>query len=125
IFEIQKFMDSEISKPKSSVLFCSECGNLLNIDGEDMVTCNSCMFKRVTTEFEDIVITTKSNPKNFPSKLRLKRSRIKQLDVDKEESASIKEKCPNCGNEEMNYHTMQLRSADEGQTIFYNCTRCG
>lgn len=37
----------------------------------------------------------------------------------------IKEKCPKCGNDEMVYHTMQLRSADEGQTVFYNCKKCG
>ena len=41
------------------------------------------------------------------------------------DGATIKEKCPQCGNEEMNYHTLQLRSADEGATVFYTCTSCG
>lgn len=38
--------------------------------------------------------------------------------------AKISEICPKCGNEEMYYRAVQLRSADEGQTIFYECD-CG
>lgn len=38
--------------------------------------------------------------------------------------ARIKEKCPKCGNDELIYNTAQLRSADEGQTVFYTCDRC-
>lgn len=40
------------------------------------------------------------------------------------EGATIKEKCPQCGNDEMQYHTLQLRSADEGATVFYTCAKC-
>lgn len=39
--------------------------------------------------------------------------------------ARINEECPRCSHPEMLFHTAQLRSADEGQTIFYNCERCG
>ncbi|KAI4293292.1 DNA-directed RNA polymerase I subunit RPA12 [Pancytospora philotis] len=38
--------------------------------------------------------------------------------------AKIDKKCPKCGSRQMEYSTAQLRSADEGQTVFYSCS-CG
>lgn len=72
-------------------------------------------------------VVTKSADDAFPSKLKLARSVVKtSLKKDElDEGATIKEKCPKCGNEEMQYHTLQLRSADEGATVFYTCTECG
>ena len=36
----------------------------------------------------------------------------------------IDESCPSCGTERVYYHTKQLRSADEGSTVFYQCPKC-
>ncbi|PKI85314.1 Glo2p [Malassezia vespertilionis] len=58
-------------------------------------------------------IVTHSNPEAFPSVLRQKRQLVSNaLDENAAmatEQTTIKEKCPGCGNEEMNYHTLQLR----------------
>lgn len=36
----------------------------------------------------------------------------------------VERRCPVCKNDTMSYATLQLRSADEGQTVFYTCTKC-
>lgn len=71
------------------------------------------------------VVTTSSDDA-FPSALRLKQSVVKTTlkNDELEEGATIKEKCPQCGHDEMQYHTLQLRSADEGATVFYTCGKC-
>ncbi|KAF4724433.1 G elongation factor, mitochondrial 2 [Perkinsus olseni] len=39
--------------------------------------------------------------------------------------ALVDEECPKCKNPRMAFWTQQLRSADEGQTVFYECQKCG
>ncbi len=42
----------------------------------------------------------------------------------KRQRETVNEECPKCKNPQMEYYTMQLRSADEGQTVFYQCPKC-
>lgn len=50
---------------------------------------------------------------------------VKQKDDDEDaEGPIVERKCPQCQNDKMSYATLQLRSADEGQTVFYTCTKC-
>lgn len=111
-----------------SLIFCTACGNLLDsVANAASVECQACSASYSAATFTDLKVVTQSAEDAFPSKLRMNRSVVKtSLKHDElDEGATIKEKCPKCGNEEMQYHTLQLRSADEGATVFYTCTSCG
>ena len=80
---------------------------------------------RGPTDTSTSAITTRSKPTAFPSALRSKRSAVQTLtEEDVQKDAVIRQTCPECGNKEMRYYTQQLRSADEGSTVFYSCD-CG
>lgn len=70
-------------------------------------------------------IVTHSKPSDFPSFLRQKLSTtqtIKRHEVNTE--ATTTQTCPKCARTEVRFSAVQLRSADEGSTIFYTCD-CG
>lgn len=50
-----------------------------------------------------------------------------QLEAEAKETtrAMVNKMCPQCANPEMIYFALQLRSADEGATVFYECPKCG
>ncbi|EMG50552.1 RPA12 DNA-directed RNA polymerase I subunit RPA12 [Candida maltosa Xu316] len=111
-----------------SLIFCNYCGNLLDSHStSSQITCGVCAAAYPKDKFANLKVVTKSSDDAFPSTLKSARSVVKtSLKKDElDEGATIKEKCPKCGNEEMQYHTLQLRSADEGATVFYTCTNCG
>jgi DNA-directed RNA polymerase I subunit RPA12 len=58
------------------------------------------------------------------NKIPSKKSRIQDDEEEEAEGPVVDRKCPKCGNGQMSYATLQLRSADEGQTVFYTCTKC-
>uniref|UniRef100_A0A6J0VH23 DNA-directed RNA polymerase subunit n=1 Tax=Pogona vitticeps TaxID=103695 RepID=A0A6J0VH23_9SAUR len=104
---------------ESELDFCSECGTVLPLPGvQDKVTCPCCSFSIDVRDFEKRVIHT-SIPFN----------RIDSMSLMLDEGKAVKgplvdRKCPQCGHEGMAYHTRQMRSADEGQTVFYTCIQC-
>ncbi|AWU75252.1 uncharacterized protein C5L36_0B05000 [Pichia kudriavzevii] len=111
-----------------SLIFCTSCGNLLDsISHQQHLTCSVCRKQYPSNQFSKLKVVTHTSPDAFPSALKSRKSLVKTtLKHDEiEDGATIKEKCPQCGHDEMQYHTLQLRSADEGATVFYTCTKCG
>ncbi|KAI9188346.1 DNA-directed RNA polymerase I core subunit rpa12 [Blastocladiella emersonii ATCC 22665] len=110
----------------SGLVFCPDCGNLLDFGstGSD-VKCDLCHRRAPASAFENVEVVTRSRPDAFANANREISLWKSQMGVRAEQAATINEKCPQCGNPEMEFHTMQLRSADEGQTVFYTCKQCG
>ncbi|KAM6959056.1 DNA-directed RNA polymerase I subunit RPA12 [Aplochiton taeniatus] len=100
--------------------FCPECGNVIPLPGiQDTVTCPRCSFRIPVKEFSGQVITSAFifNP--------LEQS----LGVGDDDNSELKgpvidRRCSRCNKEGMVYHTRQMRSADEGQTVFFTCIHC-
>ncbi|KAJ7719230.1 DNA-directed RNA polymerase I kDa polypeptide [Mycena maculata] len=109
-----------------ALLFCPHCGTLLALprDGEKDVVCEQCEYVESASAYENTVITTRSDPDAFPSALRQKRKTQTKLHEGGDKGTLVNEKCPSCGAMEAYSKEMQLRSADEGSTIFYTCVTC-
>lgn len=111
-----------------SMLFCDHCGSLMprttgTTQGQ-MIKCEDCFMS--TEDTSDKVVVSTSKPSAFPSALRSKHNDVQNINTEELQVESIATvECPECGAKEMFYHTKQLRSADEGSTVFYRCGECG
>lgn len=130
-----------------SLVFCTDCGNLLpSTKGSERNTlsCECCgaenkglqtlgQASQVDTLLIDHhtdtgskTIVTNTKPSDFPSFLRQKLQssvqNVERHNIQTESAAD--ETCKKCGSREVTYTTVQLRSADEGSTVIYNCV-CG
>ncbi len=60
--------------------------------------------------------------------LREKKKKSKEVEVvekgSTETKPKVKAECKECGNNEAFTWTLQTRSADEAETIFFKCTKC-
>ena len=126
------FLDADYNRNSTmaafgSIVFCTDCGNLLDGSTGDktaILVCDVCGARNKDTASTSTTTTSKSNA--FPSALRQKRSAVQTLTEDDVRiDAEIDHPCPECGEERMRYYTQQLRSADEGSTVFYSCENCG
>ncbi|CAI7605263.1 unnamed protein product [Penicillium bialowiezense] len=109
-----------------SLIFCTDCGNLLREstgNADAILHCDVCGTRNKDTIPQTTV--SESKPSAFPSSLRAKQSEVQTLSADDRKTEAVIEKtCPDCARKEMFYTTVQLRSADEGSTVFYRCV-CG
>ena len=87
---------------------------------DDDVICTSCPYSARFDKLGNQEVTTRSLPRSKPNWIKENEDNKEKLD----KNAKIDEPCPKCGNPEMFFYTMQLRSVDEGQTVFYECPKC-
>ncbi|XP_043275481.1 DNA-directed RNA polymerase I subunit RPA12 [Venturia canescens] len=101
--------------------FCSDCGTILPIlNDHGNVTCFACDRIWGSEAFGDMAMscTIEFNDKRTYTKHKEKES------AEDADGPIVERQCPQCDNNKMSYATLQLRSADEGQTVFYTCTKC-
>ncbi|KAB5540503.1 hypothetical protein GE09DRAFT_1216228 [Coniochaeta sp. 2T2.1] len=110
-----------------SLIFCTDCGNLLPASKgseKNILHCECCGAENKDTASKTIVTRTK--PSDFPSLLRQKLSTTQTVERHKIQTSQVDPNmdCPECGTIGIRYTEVQMRSADEGSTIIYNC-ECG
>lgn len=92
-------------------MFC-KCGTIISLQKNSVeIKCIRCTTNMKLSQIEKIGI----------HKVLEKEE---ELEIKEVKGAKIKYQCPGCNADEMMYNTAQLRSADEGQTVFYSC-ECG
>lgn len=104
----------------TNVSFCRECGMLLPpLPSHGNVFCLYC---RVEVPIKDFQIAEMSYDIIFNKRENIEKKR--KHDEEETEGPTVERKCPKCGHDTMSYAALQLRSADEGQTVFYTCLKC-
>ena len=107
----------------SGVPFCERCGSLLSLPDANPIVCGTCDHRM---RFEDFAvrIVTCSKPKPDPAWVREFMGEATGGPDKRSTQQTIEEPCPKCGHGELLFYTMQLRSVDEGATVFYECPKC-
>ena len=107
----------------SRCVFCPSCGAIMDepTHSNTEVVCRLCSTSVPSRVFEEIVVTSAGKEHN----VQHGRAAADAGTQGRQARAVAQEACPKCGHPELQYYTMQLRSADEGQTVFYECEKCG
>ncbi|XP_059454161.1 DNA-directed RNA polymerase I subunit RPA12-like isoform X2 [Corylus avellana] len=101
-------------------LFCDLCGTMLSMKSTEHAKCPQCKFERSMKEICNREISYVITTEDIRMELGISLIRDQEVQLSK-----VKKKCEKCYNDEAEFWTMQMRSADEGQTTFYRCTKCG
>lgn len=106
----------------SDIGFCPHCGSILPlpVDPEaEHISCH-CGYKMKSSMCNNMMVT---KAEVIFNEIKGKSKKVKaSTDMI---GPSIERICSRCGHNEMTYKTQQMRSADEGMSIFYYCMKCG
>jgi len=98
--------------------FCDKCGAMMvpaaDTDGKKVLRCRSCGY----------TMKMKGELKVSSNVTRTPRDKIVVVEDESIPMPITAAICPNCGNNEAYYWTVQTRRGDEGATEFYRCTKC-
>jgi DNA-directed RNA polymerase subunit M len=100
------------------MMFCPKCKSIMMPKPGDKkgvnLVCGNCGFKAKGKK--DVIIKEKINLD--------RKDQIEIVDKKIETLPKTREECPNCGNMEAYFWTVQTRAGDEAETRFFECTKC-
>ncbi|MEM4244697.1 MAG: transcription factor S [Candidatus Nanoarchaeia archaeon] len=99
-------------------MFCPKCKSIMlpkkGAKKGTVLVCSNCGYK--TKGKEAGVIKEKVSLD--------RKDQIEIIDKKIETLPKTREECPNCGNMEAFFWTVQTRAGDEAETRFFECTKC-
>mmetsp|Transcript_20482 Transcript_20482/g.40980 ORF Transcript_20482/g.40980 Transcript_20482/m.40980 type:complete len:135 (+) Transcript_20482:221-625(+) len=106
--------------------FCPSCGTHVNFSSTGELHCPACGLDANLRDMPSDVTSKSSSSKNTVQPVWAKSNEEQQRmrDASGLNRATVDEPCPKCDAPEVTFYTLQLRSVDEGQTVFYDCPQC-
>lgn len=102
--------------------FCTRCGAVMPLpsylDDTRHVACHICSLQVDASIFNGLSTFTRIQFNERDSIARKRRTFAAEGPI-------VERVCAKCGHDKQYFATLQTRSADEGQTIFYTCLKCG
>lgn len=107
--------------------FCPNCHNTLAVDASGTVRCSICnhttnLSTYSASELPSRTTTSADRPMPLWAKSDEEQAALRNLSEPKR--MVVEEPCIKCDAKEVGFYTVQLRSVDEGQTVFYECPKC-
>merc|ERR1719162_1597020 len=124
------FKVSMSSHSPTELSFCKICRTLFEYEKVKGTTlsCESCGYEQPFETKQDLQNTSLLMERVKPPWWLLEDEKLHDQEEgktgEKQEHAEIAHECGQCGAPKVQFWTRQLRSADEGQTVFYLCKKC-
>jgi transcription factor S len=104
------------------VEFCPECGSILRKttkEGDIYLVCRCGYEEKEEIDEEEVQKEVEKKKKELDKKFIVVKNEDK-ITVN----PTVSKECPKCGHNEAEAWQEQTRSADEGSTSFFRCTKC-
>merc|ERR1712085_222230 len=99
----------------------------LSVNATGTVCCSICDYTTNLSTYSAASLpsrTTTSADRPVPLWAKSDEEQAALQNLSEPSRMTIEEPCVKCGAAEVGYYTVQLRSVDEGQTVFYECPKC-